>query len=56
MCMLTCLCAGSGNAGHCDAEGLHRRQWVLKVKAEVTALCLTKLKHLTEVKGQDRVL
>ena len=56
MCMLTCLCAGSGNAGHCDAEGLHRRQWVLKVKAEVAALCLTELKHLTEVKGQDNVL
>ena len=36
--MLTCLCAGSGNAGHCDAEGLHRRQWVLKVKAEEQVL------------------
>ena len=56
MCALTSLFAESCNAGHCDAEGLHRRQQVLKVKAEVTALRLPELKHLTEVKGKEEVL
>ena len=55
MCALTSLFGASCNAGHHDAEGLHRRQWVLKVKAEVTALRLPELKHLTEVKGKEEV-
>ena len=55
MCALTSLFGASCNAGHRDAEGLHRRQRVLKVKAEVTALRLPELKHLTEVKGKEEV-